>query len=266
MGRKNSYSELKKSIVCENFSKTPHPYQNLIIPWDVNSLSGLCYLTDMDKYEATSPLAKSPRPMSTVPFLKDTQSMQSWFPRLSVFICEACVILWLLSLSWLQQALAPALTSTSSPLGFSLNHFTTQVRPMWSPDCTTPYNPGSWELWAFGHNGGEENRQIRQRSTDFAQWLRLSAPGLSWLKPSICEWHDEKQFFLHSENCCQTRMVELELTGNFSFHRLCATQKTSQTITHQKWPHKTVSIYAKPAFLLPSLSVFCSPLLRVYPC
>lgn len=30
------------------------------------------------------------------------------------------------------------LTSTSSPLGRSLNHFTTQVRPTWSPDCTTP--------------------------------------------------------------------------------------------------------------------------------
>lgn len=30
------------------------------------------------------------------------------------------------------------LTSTSSPLGRSLNHFTKQVRPTWSPDCTTP--------------------------------------------------------------------------------------------------------------------------------
>lgn len=30
------------------------------------------------------------------------------------------------------------LTSTSSPLGRSLNHFTMQVRPTWSPDCTTP--------------------------------------------------------------------------------------------------------------------------------
>lgn len=41
------------------------------------------------------------------------------------------------------------LTSTSSPLGFSLNHFTTQVRPTWSPDCTTPYIPGSRELCAI---------------------------------------------------------------------------------------------------------------------
>lgn len=227
-----------------------------MIPWDVNYLPGLCYLTGIHKYEVTSPLAKLPRHISTVPFLKETQSMQSWFPGLSMFICQARVILWLLSFSWLQQALAPALTSTSSPLGFSLNHFTTQVRPMWSPDCTTPYNPGSWELWAFGHNGREENRQIRQRSTDFPQWLRLSAPGLSWLKPSTCEWHEEKHFFLHSENCCQTRMVELELRGNFSFHRLRVTQKTSQTITHQKWLHK-------PAFylciFLASQSVSSSP-------
>lgn len=119
-----------------------------MIPWDVNYLPGLCYLTGIHKYEVTSPLAKLPRHISTVPFLKETQSMQSWFPGLSMFICQARVILWLLSFSWLQQALAPALTSTSSPLGFSLNHFTTQVRPMWSPDCTTPYNPdpGSSEL------------------------------------------------------------------------------------------------------------------------
>lgn len=50
-------------------------------------------------------------------------------------------------------------------------------------------------------------------------------------------------------------MVELELTGYFSFHRLRVTQKTSQTITHQKWPHKTASIYVKPAFLFPNLSL-----------
>lgn len=50
-------------------------------------------------------------------------------------------------------------------------------------------------------------------------------------------------------------MVELELMGYFSFHRLRVTQKTSQTITHQKWPHKTASIYVKPAFLFPNLSL-----------
>lgn len=39
----------------------------------------------------------------------------------------------------LKEATGPhTLTSTSSPLGRSLNHFTIQVRPMWSPDCTTP--------------------------------------------------------------------------------------------------------------------------------
>jgi hypothetical protein len=39
------------------------------------------------------------------------------------------------------------LTSTSSPLGLNLNHFTMQVRPTWSPDCTTPYTAGSGQLW-----------------------------------------------------------------------------------------------------------------------
>lgn len=37
-----------------------------------------------------------------------------------------------------EEAGLHTLTSTSSPLGRSLNHFTTQVRPTWSPDCTTP--------------------------------------------------------------------------------------------------------------------------------
>lgn len=77
MGRKNSYSELKKSIICDNFSKNLYPYQSLVIPWYVNFLPGLCYLTGIYKYEVTSPLAKSSRPISTVPFLKDTPSMKS---------------------------------------------------------------------------------------------------------------------------------------------------------------------------------------------
>lgn len=77
MRRKNSYSELKKSIVCDNFSKNLHPYQSVMIPWYVNYLPGLCYLTGIYKHKVTSPLARSPRPISTVPFLKDTQSMQS---------------------------------------------------------------------------------------------------------------------------------------------------------------------------------------------
>ena len=38
----------------------------------------------------------------------------------------------------LKEDAGAARTSTSSPLGRSLNHFTMQVRPTWSPDCTTP--------------------------------------------------------------------------------------------------------------------------------
>lgn len=79
----------------------------------------------------------------TVPILKDKLHCRADF---QVYLREPRAVLWLLSLSWPQQALAAALTSTSSPLDFSLNHFTTQVRPIWSPDCTTPYTPGSWEL------------------------------------------------------------------------------------------------------------------------
>lgn len=57
----------------------------------------------------------------------------------------------------------------------------------------------------------------------------------------------------------QTRTVELELIDDFSFHKPCLIHKTSQTISHQKWPHKTASFFAKPAFPLPNLTVSCAP-------
>lgn len=41
-----------------------------------------------------------------------------------------------------------SLTSTSSPVAFSLIHFTTHVLALWSPLWITPYTLGSWEAWS----------------------------------------------------------------------------------------------------------------------